>query len=412
MSKKYKSSLSVIGFFIICCFGILVAYNYRDIKKEEAYHVMGSENLSINFFGDNNISLKKGETELKFSISNNTDKLIFYTINAGDIKNFNNKIDVTLINDNNNFIIEPTKKSEKILLDNNQLAAYETSNFTIKVNNKSDDNFSFDIMINEVANNEDTFAKNILKNNELKNISTTLGTNVSINDEGLISDIDENGPTYYFRGAVTNNYVSFANMIWRIVRINGDGTIRLVLDKNIDSVHKYTSNADDFTFEKSDVNTFLNEWYSIFLEEYAQFIAKGKFCNDINLNANSENFSAYTRIMTNNIPTFSCLGDKITSLIGLLTIDEVIYAGANIKDANTAFYLYNKDSGTFWTMSGAKYKNGSYYPFAINENGKLTTDTIATLNRGVKPVINIKADVSSSGKGTIENPYIIKEKEN
>ena len=136
MSKKYKNSLSVIGFFIICCFGLLVAYNYRDIKKEEAYHVMGSENLSINFFGDNNISLKKGETELKFSISNNTDKLIFYTINAGDIKNFNNKIDVTLINDNNNFIIEPTKKSEKILLDNNQLAAYETSNFTIKENNK------------------------------------------------------------------------------------------------------------------------------------------------------------------------------------------------------------------------------------------------------------------------------------
>ena len=136
MSKKYKSSLSVIGFFIICCLGLLVAYNFREIKNEDAYRVMGSENLSINFFGNNNISVKASEVELKFSISNNTDKDVLYTINAGDIKNFNEKVSVTLINDKNNFIIEPTKKSEKILLDNNQLAAYETSNFTIKVNNK------------------------------------------------------------------------------------------------------------------------------------------------------------------------------------------------------------------------------------------------------------------------------------
>ena len=56
MSNKYKSSLSVIGFFIICCFGLLVAYNFREIKNEEVFQVMGSENLSINFFGGNSIA--------------------------------------------------------------------------------------------------------------------------------------------------------------------------------------------------------------------------------------------------------------------------------------------------------------------------------------------------------------------
>lgn len=412
MSKKYKSSLSVIGFFIICCLGLLVAYNFREIKNEDAYRVMGSENLSINFFGNNNISVKASEVELKFSISNNTDKDVLYTINAGDIKNFNEKVSVTLINDNNNFVIEKTNKPEKVLLDNNQLTAYETANFVLKVVNKSNENFSFDIMINEVANSEDTFAKNILKNNELKNVKTIIGTDTATEAEGLISDIDENGPTYYFRGAVTNNYVSFANMTWRIVRINGDGTVRLILNKNLDSVHNYTTNAENFDFENSDLKAFLDEWYTLYLEEYENLIAVGKFCNDNNMVENSEYYNSYTRVITNNIPTFSCLGSKVGTLVGLLTIDEVIYAGANIKDSNTAFYLYNKDSGAFWVMSGAKYKNSNYYPFIINENGKLISDTVATLNRGVRPVINIKSDVSSIGDGTIDNPYVISAQEN
>ncbi len=407
MSKKYKNSLSIIGFFIICCFGLLVAYNYREKNNDDAFHVVGSENLSINFFGDKKISVRDSEVELKFSISNNTDKDIFYTINAEDIKNFNDKVSVSLINENNNFVIEKTSKSEKVLLDNNQLTAYETENFTLKVTNKSDDNFSFDIMVNEVANNEDTFAKSILKNNELTNPKTIIGTNVAILNEGLISDIDENGPTYYFRGNITNNYVSFANMTWRIVRINGDGTVRLVLNNNLDSVHNYTANIENYSFNNSDLKLFLDEWYSIFLEEYDNFIALGKYCNDNNLSEKSGYYNAYTRIVTNNIPTFSCLGDRVSGSVGLLTVDELVYAGASIKDNNSDFYLYNKDSGSFWTMSGAKNNNSNYYPFVLNENGKIIYDNVATLNRGVRPVINIKANVSSTGNGTVENPYII-----
>lgn len=412
MSKKYKNSLSVIGFFIICCLGLLVAYNLRKVDTSDAYQVMRSENLSINYFGDSGISLKNGETELKFSISNNTDKNVFYTINAGDIKNFNESISLSLINDNNTFVIEHTDKDEKVLLDNNQLGAYETANFTIKVKNDSNDNFSFDVMINEVASSVDTFAKIILKNNEIKKTSTIIGTETSILDEGLISDIDENGSTYYYRGAVKNNFVSFAGMIWRIVRINGDGTVRLVLNKNIETVHKYTSNADNFSYENADVKKFLEDWYNLYLNEYDNLISDGKFCNDINIVENSEYFNPYTRIITDNIPTFSCLGDKINSSIGLLTIDEVIYAGANTKDNNTGYYLYIKDSGSFWTMSSARFKNSNYYPFVINENGKLVYDNSATLNRGVRPVINLKAEVTATGDGTEANPYVIKSNEN
>ena len=41
---------------------------------------------------------------------------------------------------------------------------------------------------------------------------------------------DAYGDSYYYRGNVTNNYVLFADKYWRIVRINGDGTVRVIYD--------------------------------------------------------------------------------------------------------------------------------------------------------------------------------------
>ena len=50
----------------------------------------------------------------------------------------------------------------------------------------------------------------------------------NLSDKGLYKTVDDYGDTYYYRGKVDNNYVSFAGFIWRIVRINGDGSIRLI----------------------------------------------------------------------------------------------------------------------------------------------------------------------------------------
>ncbi len=46
--------------------------------------------------------------------------------------------------------------------------------------------------------------------------------------DGLYMTKDDEGESYYYRGAVKNNYVSFAGFIWRIIRRNGDGSIRMV----------------------------------------------------------------------------------------------------------------------------------------------------------------------------------------
>ncbi len=55
-------------------------------------------------------------------------------------------------------------------------------------------------------------------------------SSVATDDEGIFETQDDYGTSYYFRGAVTNNYVKFAGAYWRIIRINGDGTIRMIYD--------------------------------------------------------------------------------------------------------------------------------------------------------------------------------------
>ena len=74
------------------------------------------------------------------------------------------------------------------------------------------------------------FADTILANNEVKNPITTPGAAISTADEALLASAeDDYGTSYYFRGAVTNNYVEFANKCWRIVRVGGDGSVKLIL---------------------------------------------------------------------------------------------------------------------------------------------------------------------------------------
>ena len=78
--------------------------------------------------------------------------------------------------------------------------------------------------------NEPTFAETILANNEVKTPITTPGAAISTADEAILASAeDDNGTSYYFRGAVTNNYVEFANKCWRIVRVGGDGSVKLIL---------------------------------------------------------------------------------------------------------------------------------------------------------------------------------------
>ena len=74
------------------------------------------------------------------------------------------------------------------------------------------------------------FKDRILALNEVKAPITTPGAAVSTATEALLASTeDDYGTSYYFRGAVTNNYVEFANKCWRIIRVGGDGSVKLIL---------------------------------------------------------------------------------------------------------------------------------------------------------------------------------------
>ena len=102
-----------------------------------------------------------------------------------------------------------------------------------------------------VAKTEDTYCKDngfttlsdcmlVLNNHEasttaaktaIKAKGTPDFTKIAPNDtetDGLYMAEDDEGESYYYRGAVKNNYVSFAGFIWRIIRRNGDGSVRMI----------------------------------------------------------------------------------------------------------------------------------------------------------------------------------------
>ena len=176
-----------------------------------------------------------------------------------------------------------------------------------------------------------TFAETILANNEVKTPITTPGATVSTASEALLASVeDDYGTSYYFRGAVKNNYVQFANKCWRIVRVGGDGSVKLILHNDnttgaanpcdaannstsaafaryntqYTDYHSYTSafnkkyddnayvgfmygTAGANTYEathantnKSTILTNLETWYNNNLKTHEKVIADTTWCND------------------------------------------------------------------------------------------------------------------------------------
>ncbi len=77
-------------------------------------------------------------------------------------------------------------------------------------------------------------------------------------DEGIFEMEDDYGTSYYFRGAVENNYVKFAGYYWRIIRVNGDGSLRIIYDGT--SAHANGESSDDrFTHINQPFNVLAND---------------------------------------------------------------------------------------------------------------------------------------------------------
>ena len=286
--------------------------------------------------------------------------------------------------------------------------------------------------------------------------------------KGLFVSEDDDGPSFYFRGAVDNNNVRFAEMNWKILRVNGDGSIRLILNaptgieiyyNEISRGHKYVGYTFDNehdctkdapcisdydtktnTFNKnygteendSNIKKYLEEWYKENLIKYNDEILLSTYCNDtsvFNISDNWTEYGSYERIASKNTvtPSLKCpnpteLDSKSTHdyggvyklMIGPPTVDEIILAGIgnDISKASDNNFLYfpNLRAWTISPYSGLPFSGVSVYIYSGKLASNLKVDVLLT---GVVPVINLKEDVKFSiqnlelSPGTIDNPYEI-----
>ena len=262
---------------------------------------------------------------------------------------------------------------------------------------------------------------NLLKNNST-NITAkptlTTSSNNSSDSSGLYVSYDTNSgrPTYYYRGSIANNYVSFAGQKWRVVRINEDGSIRMVLQSTINSGANYQFNFSASTYDKmyysnSMLKDEVDNWYNNKIKTYDKYVVYGDYCEQakVKLNSSYSTNNASVPIYTDYVPDFRCSTDgngygPLTSKIGLLTYDEFVHAGAYFEKANSNYFLYN---GKYhWTMSPSGIHNGSAIEWIITTSGYINALSVSG-TREIRPVINLSSSVLATGTGTSSDPYVI-----
>ena len=291
------------------------------------------------------------------------------------------------------------------------------------------------------------------------NFASTATTN-----EGMYAKEDDYTTTtgmksYYFRGAVNNNWVKFGkdssgkDIYWRIIRINGDGSIRMIytgttapkestkvvmtgagtqistraFNSNYNKAqyvgYMYTVGEQHGTNTSSTIKQAIENWYAgTTLKDNALISQDQIFCNDrsgFSVGA-SYYYSAYERLNSNKKPILTCPeeSDKFTSKggsignktleypVGLITADEVAMAGGKWSTSNSSYYLYTNQN--YWLGSPSYFSSGMYADeFYVNSSGYLYYNSGVNSLYGARPVVSLSSKAKLSGNGTYSKPYTV-----
>ena len=327
---------------------------------------------------------------------------------------------------------------------------------------------------------DNTLAGTVLRNNKVQTPLTTPGAAVSTADEALLASAeDDYGTSYYFRGAVKNNYVEFANKCWRIVRVSGDGSVKLILHNDnptgvanpCDAANNsasaafarysgetyksaFNTNSNDNAYvgfkygtvgasdyasahantNKSTILTNLETWYTNNLKDYADAIADTVWCNyktnvtdttydpygwnpnGLGYGTNITYYGASQRLLSASNhaggtgPGLKCNGElsKINSKVGLITADELAYAGYAYGSGNTTTYLQENATDTYWWSLSPYYFNGGLAGvWGVYGSDGSFGDSGVGYTYGVRPSISLKSTTNVTGEGTSSSPFII-----
>lgn len=184
----------------------------------------------------------------------------------------------------------------------------------------------------------------------------------------------ETDDSNYYKGQVDSNYVQFSGMLWRIINVNSDGSVKLI-SEDITNNLRYTEDK----YKDSSIDKWLNK---VFLPSItsSSYLVESDYCVG-NINSIEDISNACS--------------EKITSKVGLLSIDE-----------------YNKTLVD--GISSISYKNNVNFLLSNKSNSSITVTnqyrSISSLDTSdippIKPVISIKNNVYiTSGNGTKDYPY-------
>ena len=227
---------------------------------------------------------------------------------------------------------------------------------------------------------------------------------------------------------------------WRIIRTNSDGSIKLLYHGNSpesetsyiyanECYSKECKNGDIsyVDFNNSNAKIKLDDWYSNNLGNYSKYInVSSNFCNDKTVVTSGENtyLAAYYRIEPEQNPTLNCNeSDIIKSNIGLVTIDEIAFAGGVYGKKNDKAWYYKNSKGnssinksnSWWTMTGTAGLKDLYLNYTIKQaeegvEGLITAHAVSYSNKSFRPVISLKKDLLyKSGDGSATNPYEVQD---
>lgn len=431
MNKKYKVVIATVIMLLALTIGISVSYSFYDKKPSVEYSLVESDEfVSINYLDGKFFDIKdfkSGDVYTKrVTISNVSNGETYATLSLMDVSKSSENLVLKVLDSNDEVVYE--KKITNVdteIVKGVDLPKGKSLSYSITIENKGEDtkNFYADILAykENTKHSVQTFKDTILSNNKVKESLTNVGQEAALKDEGLIKSNDDDGEAFFFRGAVENNNVLFNDVKFKILRINGDGSVRLVLTDALESNYAYNSDnseVDNYTdklkLDNSSIKDVLDKWLNSNFSNYTKYISNSTYCEDVNVFKDENNITYlnnYNRIFVDDSPSLICTGNKVSAKVGLMSVDEVVYAGAYKNSINQSFFLHNENiNNPYYTMSGSQIltRYNVVDAIIVNKNGTLSYDKKISNEYAIRPVISIDSNATVSGTGTNDDPYVVK----
>lgn len=237
----------------------------------------------------------------------------------------------------------------------------------------------------------------------------TKGSNIVTEGVGLYAQNNQ----YVFRGEVQTNYVSLNNRLYRIVKVDANNEIELILQ---DAMEQMFVSWDD-RYNSDVKNSFgINDFNISRLKNSLERIYDQTGKNALFTDKEKELLVYHNYCLDKTGPkdpiSTDCLQSSVKMKVGLLTTSEYMNASLDeecnyVTSKSCQNYNYLVKSRLNWWLITASGLN-SYEAFYVTSGGTIRATECFTIN-DIRPVIYLNSKAMyKSGTGTKEDPYLIK----